>query len=174
MFSLCFRSKRLSKKASQKQAALVGTCGHKELTTTGIAVLQHLHSCSFLTARAVLFLTTMLSLVSRVAAEMEKQHPLHFTFTSCNGLSTPLKWKELCRNSKKVMLGSLFCLPQQRETTGKGLQTRHREPQRKPQVSFFPSELVFSEASSLSTRDTVQICQVTLRDSVNSNNPDVN
>lgn len=110
--------------------------------------------------------------------------------------STPLKWKELCRNNKKVTLGSftyLFCLPLQRETTDKGVQMRHREPKRKLQVLCFSSELIFSEASSPSILCYVlwgllpqhkrycvvlfsvfQIRQVTLRDPVNSNNPDVN
>lgn len=36
---------------------------------------------------------------------------------------------------------------------------RLSEPKRKPQVLFFSSELVFSEASSPSMKDTVMFCE---------------
>lgn len=84
LFNLCFGSKRLSKKTSQKQPALVKTYGTKELTATGITVLQHLSSCSFLIAKGILFLTIMLSFVWCVAAEMKKQlSAFHFQILQC-------------------------------------------------------------------------------------------
>lgn len=138
-----------------------------ELTHT--AVLQQIccsqaGPCSFLIAKGVLFLTTSLSSVCYVAAEMENQNS-GFCFQPCNVFFHPFKvqgaelkfrnFSEITNRSHWAVLCIYFVFFYRERKQTKEFKRSSEKPKRKPQVLFFSSELMFSEASSLSTKDTM-------------------
>lgn len=82
-FNLCFRSKRFSRTTSQKQSSNSKSYGHSDLTpiyrhhSLLEIVFPQTDPCSFPIEKGILFLTTVLSLVCCVVAEMEKHQSLY-------------------------------------------------------------------------------------------------
>lgn len=115
-----------------------------------------------------MFLTTTLSLFCYVAAEMEKQHTLHFAFSSCSVLFYPFKvqgaeptfrnFPEITNRSHWAVLCIYFVFLYRERQQAREFKRSSEKPKRKPQVLFFFSELMFSAASSLGKRDTVLCC----------------
>lgn len=126
--------------------------------------------CSLLIAKGVLFLTTTLSSVCYVAAEMENQNS-GFCFQLCNVFFHPLKvqgaepifrnFSEITNRSHWAVLCIYFVFFYRERQQTREFKRNSEKPKRKPQVLFFSSELMFSEALSLSTKDTM-LCSSTV------------
>lgn len=102
-----------------------------------------------------------------------KKSPLHSAFSSCNVFFHPFKvqgpepafrnFPEITNRSHWAVLCIYFVFLYRERQQAREFKWSSEKPKRKPQVLFFSSELMFTEASSLSTRDIVLCLSTVLK-----------